>query len=185
MNTYDIIPDVEDGLTLEDVASMKKKLKDLEKKVKQNQKPKTITISSKSHNVIKNYCKIFNLNIGDWTEKILLQEIKSNDCIIKDGLTYEEVQEKEIETISKKYSKTVLLNLYKFNKLILHKDFQYKGVSVIDGYNIYNYIGKDFSNMEETLTYEGVDFSKATLREVNLVSLESGISDVVILSASV
>lgn len=53
------------------VRKIKEQLKVLGKKVKKANKPKTITLSSKTVNKIKTYCDMFNYNIGDWTEKIL------------------------------------------------------------------------------------------------------------------
>jgi hypothetical protein len=69
--------------TEQDLLLLKEKVKEIEKKIKENNKPKTITISGNAHNTIKRFCTSLNFNIGDWCEKILLKEIEDNDCILR------------------------------------------------------------------------------------------------------
>ena len=136
-----------DKLQEGDIEILKKQLKELEKKVKENNKPKTITISSKTHNTIKRYCQLFNINIGDWAEKALLKEIESTNCVLMDDMTYEERQKSDMLEISNKFLSEQNSNqhLVKFTKPLISKELKYKGWSVIDGQSIYQYVGDDFT----------------------------------------
>ena len=164
--TKDIFHGIDtDNLKEEDLTLLKKQLKEIEKRVRENNKPKTITIPSKTHNQIKKYCQVFNLNIGEWTEKTLLKEIESQQCIFIDDLTYEERQKADAEEITNRWimenhGKSLLI---KFNKPMMSTDLKYKGCSVVDGLPIYQYIGKDFTHFTTLnefqslgITYKGV-----------------------------
>lgn len=176
-------------LEVNDVEDLKKKLKEIEKQVKENNKPKTITVSSKSHNIIKRYCQTFNLNIGEWAEKTLLKEIEESNCVIVDdeNLSSDEVQEMKVKELMSKYSNNkVSKNLIKTNKPIMSKDLKYEGWSIIDGYYIYNYIGDDFVHFKLINQFEniGLKDKKAMFSEISTVSKVDDI-DTVILSNQV
>jgi hypothetical protein len=119
---------------------LKEKVKSIEKKIKESNKPKTITISGKTHNEIKKFCTTLNFSIGEWCEKILLNEIKNNSCII-----YDDYDEKDL--ISKKWIEEADRKKYliKYNKHILSNEFKFIGYSITDGYLVYEYIGKDMT----------------------------------------
>lgn len=119
---------------------LKEKVKLIEKKIKESNKPKTITISGKTHNEIKKFCTTLNFSIGEWCEKILLNEIKNNSCII-----YDDYDEKDL--ISKKWIEEADRKKYliKYNKHILSNEFKFIGYSITDGYLVYEYIGKDMT----------------------------------------
>jgi len=118
---------------------VKEKLKKVERKLKEKNKPKTITISGKSHESIKKHCSLFNYNIGEWCEKVLLNEIKKNNCIIKDERDYKDIQKEEMSKIEEKYTNEELRKrtLIKSNKLLLSKDIKFHGYSILDGLPIY------------------------------------------------
>ncbi len=119
---------------------LKEKVKSIEKKIKESNKPKTITISGKTHNEIKKFCTTLNFSIGEWCEKILLNEIKNNSCII-----YDDYDEKDL--ISKKWIEEADRKKYliKYNKHILSNEFKFIGYSITDGYLVYEYIGNDMT----------------------------------------
>lgn len=119
--------------------ALKEKVKLIEKKIKDSNKPKTITISGKSHNTIKKFCTALNLSIGEWSEKILLKEIEHNNCILIDK-NYDEEDFISKKWIEEKERKKYLI---KYNKHILSNEFKFIGYSIIDGYLVYEYIGDD------------------------------------------
>ncbi len=82
LDNIDSISELED----EEILKLKEKIKDVELKLKEKSKPKTITISGEAHNIIKNHCdNIINENVGKWSEKVLLNDIKTNiKTILKD-----------------------------------------------------------------------------------------------------
>lgn len=143
-----------DELTENDVENLKAKMKEIEKKVKEKNKPKTITISGIDHSIIKSYCNSLNLNIGEWTAKVLLEEIERNRCITYSDETYEEIQEAGVKNIREKYKyffeESENEILLKSNKLIFSKDLKSKGYSFVDGKPIY---GISSDNRESFLDY--------------------------------
>jgi hypothetical protein len=121
---------------------LKEKVKLIEKKIKESNKPKTITISGRTHNEIKKFCTTLNFSIGEWCEKVLLKEIKYNNCVIVDEEDYDEK-----DVISKKWIEEAERKKYliKYNKHILSNEFKFIGYSIVDGYLVYEYIGKDMT----------------------------------------
>jgi hypothetical protein len=156
--------DLVDDAELE-LITLKEKVKSIEKSIKESNRPKTITISGKSHNKIKNFCNTLNLSIGDWCEKTLLKEIKDNFCVIDDE-DYDEVDD-----ITKKWldEHSRNRNLIKYNKHLIGDEFKFVGYSLVDGDLIYEYIGDDFlyttliNNFDEL----GIKISKASEIEVS------------------
>ena len=144
-----ILTDINEvDLDEKDILELKNKMKQIEKKIKEKNKPKTITISGKDHSIIKEYCTTLNLNIGDWTAKVLLDKIEADKCFVElDQEDYFEIEEKEITEryIDSQKHKT----LYKFDKLIINKDFHFKGYSIIDGNPLYHC--DNFNNNTKTL----------------------------------
>jgi len=63
----------------EQIIKLRDKLKEIDVKLKEKAKPKTITISVEAHNIIKEYCSKLNESIGEWSEKILVDNIKCNN----------------------------------------------------------------------------------------------------------
>ena len=173
-----------DSLKEEDLDLIKKQLKEIEKKVKENNKPKTITVSSKSHNQIKKYCQIFNLTIGEWAEKTLLKEIELQNCFEIDDLSYEERRKSDIEDITKKWIKENYGNhfLVKFSKPLMSKYLRYKGWSVADGFSIYEYIGNDFVHFlsESQLQSLGLTYRKVDRSEISTVHREEEIDPIIL-----
>lgn len=134
-----------DDMDIDDIRALKERLKDVENKVKENNKPKTITISSKSHKEIKEYCERIGHNIGDWCESILMKELDLVNCIIEDSSSYDEFIEKESDRILNKY-KEIESNeqLVKTNNILLpNKYVSFKGYSILDGYPIYKVLDID------------------------------------------
>ena len=73
LNNIDSISELED----DQILRLREKLKEIEGKLKEKAKPKTITISGEAHNMIKNYCLTINESIGEWSEKSLINIINS------------------------------------------------------------------------------------------------------------
>ena len=128
-----------------DLNNIKNQLKKVEKKVKEKNKPKTITISGDAHGKIKKYCNLFNYNIGEFTEKILLEEIEKNKCIEKDERDLEDIKKEEMSEIEKRYIDNELKSrtLIKSNKLLFSKYLEFYGYSITDGLPIYEIIEID------------------------------------------
>lgn len=98
--------EMEDVLDEENLLTLKEQVKLLEKKIKEKNKPKTITISGETHNKIKNFCNSINMNIGDWVSKTVIDAIddyiNKYNCIITD----EEIDDKKI--LQEKYSNVII-----------------------------------------------------------------------------
>jgi hypothetical protein len=77
----DRISELED----EQILKLKEKFKEVEIKLKEKAKPKTITISGEAHNIIKNHCNTLNESIGEYAEKILLENVddEKNEILLK------------------------------------------------------------------------------------------------------
>lgn len=148
--------------------ALKEKVKLIEKKIKDSNKPKTITISGKSHNAIKKFCTALNLSIGEWSEKILLKEIKHNNCIIIDDKNYDEK-----DVISKKWIAEADRKKYliKYNKNILSKEFTFIGYSITDGYLVYEYIGDDMVFTMINNNFDDLGIKIANVKEDEITRL--------------
>jgi hypothetical protein len=133
-----------------DLNNIKNQLKEVEKKVKEKKKPKTITIPGDSHAKIKKHCSLFNLNIGEFTEKVLLEEIERNKCIEEDERDLKDIQEEEMSEIEKRYinEELKIRTLIKSNKLILSKDLKFSGYSYIDGNPVYEVLNNNFNQFQ-------------------------------------
>jgi hypothetical protein len=153
--------------TEKDLLLLKEKVKQIEKKIKENNKPKTITISGNAHNTIKRFCSTLNLNIGDWCEKVLLKEIEDNDCIIrvneKDTVELNDIEEKERDSklLKDKYIREAQRTKYliKSNKIIFSDQLKFNGYSRIDGLPIYEFIGDDMTHFKMTNNFDKYDIT--------------------------
>ena len=155
--------------TEKDLLLLKEKVKEIEKKIKENNKPKTITISGSTHNTIKRFCTTLNLNIGDWCEKILLKEIEDNNCIIltEDIKSDEDRIKEDSEILKDKYIKEKQKTKYliKANKLILSSQLKFNGYSRIDGQPIYEFTGEDMNHFKMLNDFDslGITFDKINM----------------------
>ncbi len=120
------------------LAALKAAARKLEQSIKERKKPKTITISGETHNKIKSYCSTMGLNIGKWTEQVLLREITDNTCIEKVESNYDEFINETAETIKTKY--TNKKTMYKTDKLIMCEVLRLVGESKLDGMPVYELI---------------------------------------------
>jgi hypothetical protein len=169
--------------------SIKDQLKRVERKVKEKNKPKTITISGESHSKIKKHCSLFNLNIGEWTEKVLIEELNKSNCIEKDERDYKDIQKEEMSKIEEKYINEELRKrtLIKSNKLLLSKDLKFYGYSILDGLPIYEITNKVDLFKEEFLDYlkeGGVEISLTDKKEATKNIKTSKVEDFLILDYS-
>lgn len=126
-----------------EISELKSKMKEIEKKIKENNKPKTITISAKDHNIIKKHCTTYGLNIGDWVAKIVLKEINDNACVIIEDGDAEEIQKKRVKELTDKFigEQNRRKYLIKTNKIIVNTQFKFEGYSIIDSMPIYEFVG--------------------------------------------
>jgi hypothetical protein len=153
--------------TEKDLLLLKEKVKQIEKKIKENNKPKTITISGNAHNTIKRFCSTLNLNIGDWCEKILLKEIEDNDCIIRvdeqDTVELNDIEEKvkDSKLLKDKYIKEAQRSKYliKSNKIIFSDQLKFNGYSRTDGLPIYEFTGEDMTHFKMTNNFDKHDIT--------------------------
>lgn len=145
-----------EGFDEDQIQTLKERIKLFEDRLKEKVKPKTITISNNVHNIIKNYCNFYNLKIGDWVEKTLMEKIEDNTPK-RETVSIEQVKE-ELETKYKDYgvrkqlvSAGKLLNLDKNSK-----KFKFIGFG-IDNKPIYDYIG---TSLEEDTKFMSCEVTK-------------------------
>ena len=74
INGLDKINDISE-LEDDQIIKLREKLKEIDVKLKEKAKPKTITISGEAHNIIKEHCSLIKENVGEWSEKILVNTI--------------------------------------------------------------------------------------------------------------
>lgn len=117
------------------LAALKAAARKLEQSIKDRKKPKTITISGDAHNRIKTYCATMGLNIGKWTEQVLLSEIIDNTCVEKVQSNYEEYIDERVEDIKNKY--TAKRTRYKTDKMIVCDGLRLVGESAKTGDPVY------------------------------------------------
>ena len=117
------------------LAALKAAARKLEQSIKDRKKPKTITISGDTHNRIKTYCATMGLNIGKWTEQVLLREITDNACVERVQSNYEEYINETAESIKNKY--TAKKTRYKTDKIIVCDGLRLIGESVKTGDPVY------------------------------------------------
>jgi hypothetical protein len=149
----------------DDLQDIKLKMKNLEKRIKEQNKPKTITISGKDHSVIKKYCTIFNLNIGDWATKTLLEKIESDNCIISEDIDSKELFIRDSEALLEKY-KPLSGTVIKTEYFLKGEHFQFLGYSKVDGKNIYICTG-DYAYLSTDLKSRNVSFELSRSSEVS------------------
>ena len=156
--------DLDNIQTEKDLLLLKEKVKEIEKKIRENNKPKTITISGNVHNKIKKFCGALNLNIGEWSEKVLLKEIEDNNCVIiledfDSGKSYEDRIKEDSEILKDKYIKEKQNPKYliKSNKLILSDQLKFNGYSRIDGLPIYEFTGEDMTHFKMVNDFDKLD----------------------------
>jgi hypothetical protein len=158
--------------TLEDVAKIKERVKLIEKKIKQNNKPKTITISGKTHKLIKDHCAHYDLNLGSFVEDIILDKLKGDDPIIIDDRDGEEILEETTENIINDYKKEILRNkdLIKSDRLIIREGFTFKGYSKADSLPIYEFnsgLYESFDDMKMSEYFIDRSIKIVTEREIS------------------
>lgn len=131
----------DDNIDEKDIQMFESTLKTLKKKIKEKNKPKTITISGSVHDKVKKYCNHLNLNIGDFTESVLIKEMKGNECLIFDEREYQEIKDEEVKKLESNWFETINSNrnlIYvKSDLLVLSKLFKFMGYSYVDGKPIY------------------------------------------------
>jgi hypothetical protein len=125
------------------LAALKAAARKLEQSIKERKKPKTITISGEVHNSIKTYCAMMGLNIGKWTEQVMMREISENNCIENVQSNYEECINETVEDIKTKY--TTKKTMYKTDKLIMCEALRLVGESIVDGMSIYELVDSDIN----------------------------------------
>jgi hypothetical protein len=176
--------------TEKDLLLLKQKVKVIEKKIKENNKPKTITISGTTHNTIKRFCNTLNLNIGEWTEKILLKEIEDSCCIIQEDiveLNNQEEIEKDSDILKEKYIKEKLRTKYliKSNKLIFGDQFKFVGYSYTDNLPIYEFTG-DIEVFKISINFDELGLLLDNVKEFELgnnIKTNKDLEDYVILNS--
>jgi hypothetical protein len=139
-----------EGFDEEEISKLKEKIKIFENKLKEKCKPKTITISKISHDTIKNYCNFYNIKIGDWVEKTLLEKI--DDQTPKHQMITKEEQIKDIKDKYKndifrfKVKKKLIMSdkyLGVFNDECVRKNFKFVGINLFKK-PVYEYIGGNY-----------------------------------------
>jgi len=178
--------------TEQDLLLLKEKVKEIEKKIKENNKPKTITISGSAHNTIKRFCTSLNFNIGDWCEKILLKEIEDNNCVIlvedhDSATSYEDRIKEDSEILKGRYIKEKQKTKYliKANKLILSNQLKFNGYSRIDGLPIYEFTGEDMNHFKMVNDFDslGITFDKIDM-DFGFIKTNESLEDCVILDGN-
>jgi hypothetical protein len=175
-----------DGIEESELLNLKSRIKEAEKKIKEKNKPKTITISGDMHAKVKKYCTTFNLNIGEWTEKLLLNELDKNNCIIIDDREEKEVMKDREKEITDRWfkEKTRIKFLIKSNILLSSKSLRFNGYSQLDGKPIYEFIGDDMNHFKMINNFDeiGVNFNIVSEKEVSKgILFNENINDIKIL----
>lgn len=149
-----------DNIEENDLVSLKSRIKEVEKRIKEKNKPKTITISGDIHAKVKKHCTTFNLNIGEWTEKIILDELDKN-CIIVDDREEKEITKDLEKEISDRWFKEMTINKYliKSNVLLSSKSLRFCGYSIADGNPIYEFIGEDMNHFKISNDFDSMDIN--------------------------
>jgi len=149
----------------QEILDMKSKMKEMDKKLKEKNKPKTITVSAQTHNTIKNYCNVMNYNIGEWTTSVLLEKIKDDKCVevVDDS---DEFREEQIEEINERYLSERYGTLYKTTKLIMNKNFKFVGYSSLDALPIYE-IKSLTDNIKEVLVSSDTKIDLVDKRQIS------------------
>lgn len=144
---------------------LKSEVKKVQNKIKEKQKPKTITISSHVHTKIKRHCNLFGYNIGEWIENLALTELNNNFCFTKDDRDSKEFYEEESQKLIDSWllEKDRSKKLVKTNCLLIDKLFKFSGYSLIDNNPIYEFYG-DQKELDE---YENVIFTHAKEGEIS------------------
>lgn len=169
----DILDDYEgSNISESDILEFKTKVKEIEKKIKESNKPKTITIPAKDHNIIKKYCALYGLNIGDFVSKLVLKEIENKSCLIIDeNITNEDIKEIEVNKIYENYTNSISRRKYliKTNKIILNSSFKFEGYSMIDSKPIYEFVGDmAYFRILHNLDSMGLELEVVNKREISL-----------------
>lgn len=184
--------DLDNIQTEKDLLLLKEKVKEIEKKIKENNKPKTITISGNTHNTIKRFCGALNLNIGEWSEKVLLKEIEDNDCILiiedfDSGKSYEDRIKEDSKILKDKYIKEAHRPKYliKSSKLIFSDQLKFNGYSRTDGLPIYEFTGEDMTHFKMVNDFDKLDvtFEKIDI-DFDFLKTNEKLEDYVILDGS-
>ena len=136
-----------DDITMDQITNLRKKLKEVEKSIKEKNKPKTITISGKSHESIKKYCSQLNLKIGDWVEETLKKEMFDNLAVSIDNGSDEDHIKDQCDKLVDKYKDHNKVDwAIKSNSYIFITGFKFLGYYEADGLPAYKYIGNDWEN---------------------------------------
>jgi hypothetical protein len=152
-------------MTEQEILDMKSKMKAMDKKLKEKNKPKTITVSAQTHNTIKNYCNVMNYNIGEWTTSVLLEKINDDKCIdvVDDS---DELREEQIEEINERYLSERWGNLYKTSKIVMNKNFKFVGYSSLDALPIYE-VKSLTDNIKEILVSSDIKIDLINKRQIS------------------
>jgi hypothetical protein len=86
---------------------------------------------------------MMGLNIGKWTEQVMMREISENNCIENVQSNYEECINETVEDIKTKY--TTKKTMYKTDKLIMCEALRLVGESIVDGMSIYELVDSDIN----------------------------------------
>jgi hypothetical protein len=146
------VPNLEDIYKAEDdsleekLAAMKAQVKAIEQRIRENKKPKTITISNQAHSKVKQHCMAIGQNIGDWAEKILLKEIEDSRCIIVEN---DWDDKKAVERLSETFREYVSGKVwFKTDKILMSGKLRMVGKSRIDGWVVYEVDSDDPAIMD-------------------------------------
>lgn len=144
-NLEDIYKAEDDSLE-EKLAAMKAQVKAIEQRIRENKKPKTITISNQVHSKVKQHCMAIGQNIGDWAEKILLKEIEDSRCIIVEN---DWDDKKAVERLSETFREYVSGKVwFKTDKILMSGKLRMVGKSRIDGWVVYEVDSDDPAIMD-------------------------------------
>lgn len=149
----------------QEILDMKAKMKAMDKKLKEKNKPKTITVSSQTHNKIKNYCVVMNLNIGEWVTETLLEKIENDRCFetVDDA---DEFRKEQTEEINERYLSERWGTLYKTSKIVMNKNFKFVGYSSLDALPIYE-VKELTKNIKEMLELTEIKIDLVSKRQIS------------------
>lgn len=114
-----------------DISNLRDKMKEIEKVLKEKNKPKTITISGYSHKIVKDYCADSGLNMGEWVSSILVSEVEKStsnlDAIEKIRRAYKKIYDEFIKRVD------MSIDCTGTEKKKIFEDEVYKGIMDLQG----------------------------------------------------
>ncbi len=153
-----------------DISIFKSSMKEVEKVLKEKNKPKTITISGYSHKIVKDYCLENNLNMGEWVSSILVSEIEKSN---PDNGGIDSIR-RAFRRLQVEFLKDIDMSIdCKFVGSKIFEDEVYKGIVGLQGSELeYNMLSYKEYIKEETRRIEKKYMVRSSSQILNILRCE-------------